>query len=62
MPKVVHPGRERTLLSFRVGLSVIICIVFLIPLIWMLATAFKGQKDVITVPPRIFSCQVCKAW
>ncbi len=54
MPKVVHSGRERTLLSFRVVSSVAICAVFLLPLVWMLATAFKEQKDVITVPPRMF--------
>jgi multiple sugar transport system permease protein len=53
MPKVVHPAQERVMVSFRVVLSLLICLVFLIPLIWMLATAFKQQKDVITVPPRL---------
>ncbi len=54
MPKVVHSGRERTLLYFRIVSSVAICAIFLLPLVWMLATAFKDQKDVITVPPRVF--------
>jgi multiple sugar transport system permease protein len=53
MPKVVHPAQERVMISIRVALSILICLIFLIPLIWMLATAFKQQKDVITVPPRL---------
>lgn len=53
MPKVVHQGRERVALSLRVVLAGLVCILFLIPLVWMLATAFKDQKDVITVPPRL---------
>ncbi len=54
MPKVENQGRARAVKSIRIVLAVLICVVFLIPVIWMLATAFKPQKDVITVPPKVF--------
>lgn len=54
MPKVVHAQRVRALNAFRATLAIIVCIIFLIPVIWMLVTAFKPQQDVIKVPPKVF--------
>jgi multiple sugar transport system permease protein len=54
MPKVENVRRARTLNGIRAAAAIAICIVFLIPILWMLLTAFKPQQDVIRVPPRIF--------
>src|SRR5262245_49744955 len=54
MPKVENQRRARAVTSIRVVLALLTCVVFLIPVVWMLATAFKPQKDVITVPPKVF--------
>jgi multiple sugar transport system permease protein len=54
MPKVENVRRARTLNGIRAAAAIAICIVFLIPILWMLLTAFKPQQDVIRVPPKIF--------
>src|SRR5215212_1694455 len=54
MPKVENQVQARVVRSVRASVAVVICIIFLIPVIWMLVTAFKPQTDVITVPPKVF--------
>ena len=54
MPKVENVQRARTLNAVRAGAAVVICFIFLIPILWMLLTAFKPQRDVISVPPKVF--------
>ncbi len=38
----------------RAVLSVVIAIVMLVPVIWIVLTAFKTQLDVTTIPPKLF--------
>lgn len=38
----------------RIWSGAIICVLFLLPLLWMLLTSFKEQRDIFTVPPTIF--------
>lgn len=38
----------------RVWAGVIVCLLFLVPLGWMLLTSFKEQRDIFTVPPTFF--------
>ncbi|MBK9714573.1 MAG: carbohydrate ABC transporter permease [Kouleothrix sp.] len=54
MPKVENVRRARAIKSIRAVVAVIVCVIFLIPVIWMLMTAFKPQKQVVTVPPTVF--------
>ncbi len=54
MPKVENTVRARAVMSVRAVLAIIICILFLIPIIWMMMTAFKPREDVIAVPPKVF--------
>jgi multiple sugar transport system permease protein len=54
MPKVENVRRARALNTIRALAAVVVCVIFLIPVIWMLMTAFKPQRDVITVPPKVF--------
>jgi multiple sugar transport system permease protein len=53
MPKVENMRRARALNGIRATFAVIVCIIFLIPVIWMFMTAFKPQQDVIRVPPKV---------
>lgn len=54
MPKVENTVRTRAVTTIRAVLAIIICILFLIPIIWMMMTAFKPREDVIAVPPKVF--------
>ena len=54
MPKVENVGRARAGRSSRATLAVILCLVYLFPVLWMLATAFKPRDEIISVPPKIF--------
>jgi multiple sugar transport system permease protein len=40
--------------AIRAVVATAVCILFLIPVIWMMMTAFKPREDVISVPPKIF--------
>ncbi len=52
MAKVENPGRARALTAARAVTATLLTILFLIPVVWMLMTAFKPRQDVIAVPPR----------
>ena len=54
MPKVENVRRARAIGAARAAAAVAVCVLFLIPVVWMLMTAFKPQHDVITVPPKVF--------
>jgi multiple sugar transport system permease protein len=54
MPKVENVQRARAINAIRAAAAVVVCLIFLIPVVWMLMTAFKPQRDVITVPPKVF--------
>lgn len=48
-----RPKRSRSDRT-RIWVGVIICILFLLPLGWMLLTSFKYQRDIFTTPPTFF--------
>jgi multiple sugar transport system permease protein len=52
MPKVENLAQVRALTTARMLVSIVLCVIFLIPVLWMLMTAFKPRQDVIAVPPR----------
>ncbi|MBC8163675.1 MAG: carbohydrate ABC transporter permease [Roseiflexaceae bacterium] len=50
---VENPGRARAARTTRAVLAVAVCLLFLVPVIWMLMTAFKPRDAIISVPPRV---------
>jgi multiple sugar transport system permease protein len=54
MPKVENVGRARTIRSTRAILAALLCLLYLFPVVWMLATAFKPRDQIISVPPKVF--------
>lgn len=38
----------------RIITGVVLCILFLLPIVWMLLNSFKEQRDIMTVPPVFF--------
>ena len=53
MPKVENIQRARAITGLRAAAAIVVCIIFLVPILWMLLTAFKPQQDVIRVPPKV---------
>jgi multiple sugar transport system permease protein len=53
VPKVENVARARTVTALRAVAATLICVLFLIPVIWMMMTAFKPREDVIAVPPKV---------
>jgi multiple sugar transport system permease protein len=54
MPKVENVGRARTFRSGRAIIATLLCLLYLFPVVWMLATAFKPREEIISVPPKVF--------
>ena len=58
--------RRHTGHRWRVWSGVVVCILFLAPVVWMVITSFKKQRDIFTVPPTIFFdptfTQYVEAW
>ena len=54
MPKVENVGRARTIRSGRAIVATLLCLLYLFPVVWMLATAFKPREEIISVPPKVF--------
>lgn len=38
----------------RVALGLLACVIFLFPILWMVVTSFKDQRDIFTSPPVLF--------
>ena len=53
MPKVENVGRARTFRWGRASLATLLCLLYLFPVVWMLATAFKPREEIISVPPKV---------
>lgn len=53
MPMVENTRAARTSSVTRATLATLICIVFLIPVVWMMMTAFKPRDAIISVPPKV---------
>jgi multiple sugar transport system permease protein len=54
MPKVENVARARTFRSGRAIIATLLCLLYLFPVVWMLATAFKPREEIISVPPKVF--------
>jgi multiple sugar transport system permease protein len=52
MPKVENVARARAVTGVRAAVATLICLIFLIPVLWMALTAFKPREAIISVPPR----------
>jgi multiple sugar transport system permease protein len=52
MPKVENVTQAKVATGARAIVATIICIIFLIPVLWMAMTAFKPREAIISVPPR----------
>lgn len=50
------PRRRKTKIGrhLRVALGVFACAIFLFPILWMIITSFKDQRDIFTSPPVLF--------
>ena len=50
------PRRRKTKIGphVRVALGVFACAIFLFPILWMIITSFKDQRDIFTSPPVLF--------
>jgi multiple sugar transport system permease protein len=58
-PKVGHSKRIHQL---RIWAGVLVCLAFQFPLLWMVMTSFKHQKDIFTTPPTIFFTPTLRAY
>lgn len=49
-------SRKRSRLGHRVRVvaGVVACLVFLFPVLWMILSSFKEQRDIFTMPPTLF--------
>jgi multiple sugar transport system permease protein len=52
MPKVENVTQAKVATGVRAVVASIICLIFLIPVLWMALTAFKPREAIISVPPR----------
>lgn len=52
--KVTRKRKSRLGARLRILAGVIACFLFLFPLIWMVLTSFKEQRDIFTMPPTLF--------
>ncbi|MCX7380413.1 MAG: carbohydrate ABC transporter permease [Alphaproteobacteria bacterium] len=48
-----HRRRAAILRQFRIWSGVVACVLFLLPIAWMLITSIKQQRDIFTTPPKI---------
>lgn len=51
---VTRKRRSRLGARLRISAGVIACFLFLFPLLWMVLTSFKEQRDIFTMPPTLF--------
>ncbi|SMH28189.1 carbohydrate ABC transporter permease [Mesorhizobium australicum] len=58
MSAIAHHAATRRRSRFgsrlRISAGVVVCFIFLFPLIWMVLTSFKEQRDIFTMPPTLF--------
>lgn len=54
MPKVTYARQERATDALRVVVAIVVCAIFMIPVVWMFSTAFKPRKAIISTPPQVF--------
>ena len=49
-----HRQRAALLRQLRIWSGVGVCVLFLLPIAWMILTSFKLQRDIFTTPPTLF--------
>ena len=59
IPQVGHSMWMRRL---RIWAGVLVCLAFQFPLLWMVMTSFKHQRDIFTPPPTIFFTPTLSAY
>jgi len=47
-------GNWRLIRSIRIILTIVVAIIMLIPVAWMIMTAFKSRSDAVAAPPKVF--------
>lgn len=47
-------SRRRTAHNVRVIAGIVVCVLFLLPVAWMILTSFKLPRDIFTTPPTFF--------
>jgi multiple sugar transport system permease protein len=50
----IHRRRAAILRQLRIWSGVGVCLMFLLPIAWMVLTSLKQQRDIFTTPPKIF--------
>ena len=53
-PVSAHRRRAALLRQLRIWSGVVACVLFLLPIAWMVLTSLKQQRDIFTTPPKIF--------
>jgi multiple sugar transport system permease protein len=50
----MHRRRAAILRQLRIWSGVVVCLMFLLPIAWMVLTSLKFQRDIFTTPPKVF--------
>ncbi len=55
-PADLPPLRRRSRLGprIRIAAGILACVIFLFPVFWMVLSSFKDQRDIFTMPPKLF--------
>jgi multiple sugar transport system permease protein len=55
-PADLPPLRRRSRLAprIRIAAGILACVIFLFPVFWMVLSSFKDQRDIFTMPPKLF--------
>ena len=55
-PADMPPLRRRSRLGprIRIAAGILACVIFLFPVFWMVPSSFKDQRDIFTMPPKLF--------
>ena len=53
-PVSAYRRRAAVLRQLRIWSGVAVCLMFLLPIAWMVLTSLKLQRDIFTTPPKIF--------
>lgn len=61
-PAMPTPTERRTKKLFGIGgwyvLVILVCVIMILPLMWMIGIAFKGNSDIYKIPPEFFPSEL----